>query len=155
MQALNRKLIALVLGAAFVAPAAFAEAGAVPGKGNWWQAADSDGDGKLSATEANANAGLSSRFATIDANKDGFVTSFEYRSFYTRNASQGEQNNVAHSAVVNRDVWVKLDVDADSRISLVEAASNASLTSSFASVDSNNDGFVSQSEYTSYTKANK
>lgn len=126
-----------------------------PGKGNWWQAADADGDGKLSTTEANANAGLASRFATIDANKDGFVTNDEYRTFYTANASQGEQHAAAHSAVVTRDVWVKLDADADSRISLAEAAANASLTGSFATMDSNSDGFVTQDEYTAYTKANK
>lgn len=126
-----------------------------PGKGNWWQAADTDGDGKLSSTEANANAGLASRFATIDANKDGFVSSDEYRTFYTANASQGEQHAAAHSAVVTRDVWVKLDADADSRISLAEAAGNASLTTSFATMDSNSDGFVTQDEYTAFTKANK
>lgn len=126
-----------------------------PGKGNWWQAADTDGDGKLSTTEANANAGLASRFATIDTNKDGFVSSDEYRAFYTANASQGEQHAAAHSAVVTRDVWVKLDADADSRISLAEAAGNASLTASFAMMDSNSDGFVTQDEYTAYTKANK
>lgn len=126
-----------------------------PGKGNWWQAADTDGDGKLSTTEANGNAGLASRFATIDTNKDGFVTSDEYRVFYTTNASQGEQHATAHSAVVTRDVWVKLDADADSRISLAEAASNADLTASFATMDSNSDGFVTQDEYTAYTKANK
>ena len=126
-----------------------------PGKGNWWQAADADGDGKLSTTEANANAGLASRFATIDANKDGFVTSDEYRVFYAANASQGEQHAAAHSAVVTRDVWVKLDADADSRISLAEAAANASLTGSFATMDSNSDGFVTQDEYTTYTKSNK
>ena len=138
MQVLNRNLIALALGAALVAPAAFAQARLGPvaaptvpttsagqataqsaisaerptvptlptqsntrasdavttttadaradaGKGNWWQAADADGDGKLSTTEANANAGLASRFASIDANKDGFVTSDEYRVFYAAN----------------------------------------------------------------------
>lgn len=175
MQVLNRKLIALALAAAFVAPVASAQVGVGPvatptvpttssatqksmgettnpGSGNWWQNADSDGDGKLSATEANANAGLSSRFATIDVNKDGFVTSDEYRTFYTNNASQGELNAAAHSAVVTRDVWVRLDVDADSRISLAEAASNTRLIASFATMDSNSDGFVTQTEYTAYTK---
>ena len=126
-----------------------------PGKGNWWQAADANGDGKLSTTEANANAGLASRFATIDADKDGFVTNNEYRVFYAANASQGEQHAAAHSAVVTRDVWVKLDADADSRISLAEAAANASLTGSFATMDSNSDGFVTQDEYTAYIKSNK
>lgn len=173
MQALNRNLIALALGAALVAPAAFAQARsghatapsvpttsaghatANPGKGNWWQAADIDGDGKLSATEANANAGLASRFAMIDSDKDGLVTNDEYRAFYTANASQGERHAAAHSAVVTRDVWVRLDADADSRISLAEAASNADLTASFAGMDGNSDGFVTQAEYTAYTKAHK
>ena len=178
MQVLNRNLIALALGAALAAPAVLAQAGvgpaatptvpttpaatqkamgesSNPGKGNWWQDADTDGDGKLSTTEANANAGLSSRFATIDVNKDGFVTSDEYRTFYTSNASQGELNAAAHSAVVTRDVWVKLDADADSRISLAEATRNASLAASFATMDSNSDGFVTQAEYTAYTKDTK
>lgn len=126
-----------------------------PGKGNWWKDADTDGDGKLSSTEANANAGLSSRFATIDADKDGFITTEEYRTFYTANASQGEQHAAAHSAVVTRDVWVKLDADADSRISLAEAAANADLSASFAGMDSNSDGFVTQAEYQAYAKAQK
>lgn len=123
-----------------------------PGKGNWWKDADADGDGKLSLSEANANAGLSSRFATIDADGDGFVTTDEYRTFYTANASQGEQNAAAHSAVVTRDVWVKLDADADSRISLAESAANPELSAAFTAMDSNNDGFVTQAEYQAYAK---
>ena len=126
-----------------------------PGKGNWWQDADTDGDGKLSTTEANANAGLSSRFSTIDADKDGFVTTEEYRTFYTANASQGAENAAAQSAVVSRDTWVKLDADADSRISLAEASANPDLTAKFANMDSNSDGFVSQDEYTTYSQAHK
>ena len=126
-----------------------------PGKGNWWQDADTDGDGKLSTTEANANAGLSSRFSTIDADKDGFVTTEEYRTFYTANASQGAENAAPHSAVVSRDTWVKLDADADSRISLAEASANPDLTAKFANMDSNKDGFVSQDEYTTYSQAHK
>lgn len=165
MQVFNRNLIALALGAAVLAPAALAQAtpgdpaarqvvaSTSAGKGNWWQDADTDGDGKLSSTEANANAGLASRFAAIDANHDGFVTSDEYRVFYVANASQGEQHAAAHSAVVTRDVWVTLDVDADSRISLAEAARNADLSASFELMDSNNDGFVTQAEYSDYIKA--
>ena len=181
MQVLDRNLIALALAAALVAPAVLAQAtpgqkatptvsttsageatakptmatGTNPGKGNWWRDADTDGDGKLSTIEANANAGLASRFATIDANKDGFVTSDEYRVFYAANASEGEKRAATHSAVVTRDVWVRLDADADSRISLAEAARNASLTDSFAAMDSNSDGFVTQDEYTAYTRARK
>lgn len=125
-----------------------------PGKGNWWADADADGDGKLSTTEAAANAGLNSRFTTIDGDKDGFVTQDEYRSFFTANASQGAENAAPHSAVVTRELWTSLDADTDSKLSLAEVAANAELTSSFASIDANADGFVTQDEYTAYAKAN-
>jgi hypothetical protein len=125
-----------------------------PGKGNWWADADADGDGKLSTTEAAANAGLNSRFGTIDGDKDGFVTQDEYRSFFTANASQGAGNAAPHAAVVSRDLWTKLDADTDSKLSLAEVAANAELTTSFASIDANADGFVTQDEYTAYAKAN-
>jgi hypothetical protein len=128
---------------------------AAPGKGNWWKAADADGDGKLSTVEATANAGLSSRFGTIDANKDGFVTNEEYRSFYTSAASQGETHAAANSAVVTRDLWVKLDADADSKISLTEAKANADLTGSFTDMDVNADGFINQDEYRAYAQLHK
>jgi Ca2+-binding EF-hand superfamily protein len=125
-----------------------------PGKGNWWADADADGDGKLSTTEAAANAGLNSRFTTIDGDKDGFVTQDEYRTFFTANASQGAANAAPHSAVVSRELWTQLDADTDSKLSLAEVAANAELTTSFASIDANADGFVTQDEYTAYAKAN-
>jgi hypothetical protein len=125
-----------------------------PGKGNWWADADADGDGKLSTTEAAANAGLNSRFTTIDGDKDGFVTQDEYRKFFTANASQGADNAAPHSAVVSRELWTQLDADTDSKLSLAEVAANAELTTSFASIDANADGFVTQDEYTAYAKAN-
>ena len=86
---------------------------------------------------------------------DGFVTTEEYRVFYTANASQGAENAAAHSAVVTRDVWVKLDADADSRISLAEAAANADLNAMFSMMDSNKDGFVTQAEYQAHAKTPK
>jgi hypothetical protein len=122
------------------------------GSGNWWAAADADGDGRLSATEAAANAGVNTRFAIIDSDKDGFVTQDEYRNFFTQNASQGAANAAAHSMVVTRDTWLKLDGDADSRISLAEAASNVELSAAFTAMDANKDGFVTQDEYRAYAK---
>jgi hypothetical protein len=123
-----------------------------PGKGNWWKDADTDGDGKLSSTEANANAGLSASFTTIDSNKDGFVTMDEYRTYYASTASQGETHAAAHSAVVTRDVWMKLDTDSDGKISAAEAAANTDINSAFATMDANNDGFITQAEYSAYHK---
>lgn len=131
------------------------EAKSPPGKGNWWTEADTNGDGKISAAEATANAAVNSQFATIDADKDGFLTSEEYREFYARTASQGEQHAATHSSVVTRDVWTRLDADADSKISLAEANGDASLKASFDAMDGNDDGFVTQAEYTAYAKLNK
>lgn len=131
------------------------EAKSPPGKGNWWTEADTNGDGKISAAEATANAAVNSQFATIDADKDGFLTSEEYREFYARTASQGEQRATAHSSVVTRDLWTRLDADADSRISLAEASGDAGLKASFGAMDSNDDGFVTQAEYSAYAKLNK
>ena len=126
-----------------------------PGKGNWWADADTNGDGKISTAEATAEAGLSTRFGIIDTNKDGFVTTEEYRAFYTGTASQGEQHAAAHSAVVTRDVWVRLDADTDGKISPKEAAADTNISGSFALMDSNHDGFVTQEEYVTYEKAHK
>lgn len=131
------------------------EAKSPPGKGNWWQDADTDGDGKISTAESAANAGLQSRFSTIDANHDGYVTNEEYRKFYTSTASQGETHATAHSAVVTRDLWSKLDVNADGKISVTESAANAGVSASFAVMDSNGDGLVTQAEYTAYAKAHR
>jgi len=129
-----------------------AEAQSPPGQGNWWTEADTNDDGKISTAEATANAGLSSRFGIVDTNKDGFVTMDEYRSFYTNNASQGEQHATAHSEVVTRDVWTRLDANADGRLSASELAVDVKLNGSFTAMDSNNDGFVSQAEYRAYEK---
>ena len=134
--------------------AATTQTASTSSKGDWWKDADTDNDGKLSASEATANAGLSSRFSTIDADKDGFVTMDEYRAYYANNASPGE-HAAAHAAVINRELWVKLDTDADSRISLAEAAANSDLNASFSAMDSNSDGFLTQAEYTTYTNSNK
>ena len=126
--------------------------GSNPGKGNWWTDADVDADGKLSTTEATANAGLNPRFTTVDVDRDGFVTQDEYRTFFAQNAGQGAANAAAHSMVVTRDTWLKLDADTDSRISVAEAASNAELSGAFLAIDGNKDGFVTQDEYRAYSK---
>src|SRR6185503_9332036 len=124
-------------------------------KGNWWTDADTNGDGKISTAEATANAGLSSRFGIVDTNKDGFVTTEEYRTFYTGTASQGETHAAAHSSVVTRDVWTRLDADTNGKISAKEAAADTNISGSFALMDADHDGFVTQEEYVTYKKAHK
>ena len=50
-------------------------------RGEHWKRLDTDGDGRISKAEAQANAPrLSERFAEIDANGDGFVTPEEMKA---------------------------------------------------------------------------
>lgn len=132
-----------------------ADANMPPAKGNWWKDTDTNGDGKISAAEAVANAGLNSHFSVVDTNKDGFVSQDEYRAYFTSNASQGAEHAAAHSAVVTRDLWLKLDANGDTRLSPAEVAANAGLKASFSAMDSNHDGFVTQAEYRAYAKKHK
>jgi len=127
--------------------------GTNPGKGNWWAAADIDGDGKLSPAEAKAQAGLDARFSTVDADGDGYVTNEEYRKFFTSENSQGEVHAAAHSAVVTRAMWTKFDANSDGKLSSKEVSFDTSISGAFPVMDSNGDGFVTQAEYTAYAKA--
>ena len=52
-----------------------------------WADLDTDGDGRLSQTEANGLEGLGQAFSQIDADGDGFVTPEEYRDFVNRQAA--------------------------------------------------------------------
>ena len=122
-----------------------------PGK-NWFNDLDADNDGQLSVTEAAGNAGMKDSFVTIDANADGYVTLEEYRKFYTSTKSQGEVHAQAHSAVVTRDVWTKLDADSDGKLSSSEVSADTTISGAFSAMDSNGDGFVTQAEYRAYAK---
>jgi EF hand len=45
-----------------------------------WESIDIDGDGKISAVEAQSDAALLKQFPTIDTDKDGFVSVAEYKA---------------------------------------------------------------------------
>ena len=128
---------------------------APPGKGDWWKDADSDADGKISRIEATANAGLSSRFDTVDANKDGMVTQDEYRSYFTTQASQGSAHAATHSVVFTNELWTRLDANSDTRLSAAEAAANLDLTGAFSVADSDGDAFITLAEYRAYARTQK
>lgn len=45
-----------------------------------WATLDTDGDGRISRTEGEVDAGFKSNFDMMDADKDGFVSDTEYRT---------------------------------------------------------------------------
>lgn len=118
-----------------------------------WARLDADGDGRISATEADIDASFDGDFATIDANKDGFVSDVEYRTFAKLDVAQGAVNAASHSAVAQRATWSRLDIDGDGRISPVEADADAGVDGSFAVIDSNSDGFITDVELRAHAKA--
>jgi Ca2+-binding EF-hand superfamily protein len=121
-----------------------------PGKGNWWDDADSDDDGRISRAEASANAGLDSRYASVDTDGDGYVTRDEYMAYYKANASQGAEHAADHAQVVTTDLWRRFDTNGDGRLSAVEIDLDARLKADFGSIDADDDGFVSDAEYRAY-----
>jgi Ca2+-binding EF-hand superfamily protein len=68
--------------------------------------------------------------------------------------ARGAANAQAHSSVVQRDTWAKLDTDHDGRISAAEADADSAFDAAFGDMDADNDGFVSDSEYRALAKAN-
>ena len=67
--------------------------------------------------------------------------------------AQGAANAQAHSSVVQRDTWAKLDTDHDGRISAAEADADSGFDTTFGDMDADNDGFINDSEYRTFAKA--
>ncbi|HET7729609.1 MAG TPA: hypothetical protein VFK48_06210 [Usitatibacter sp.] len=94
------------------------------------RAADTNGDGLLSRTEAAALPRIAERFDAIDANRDGQVSFEELRS--ARHHARGER------------FLGRLDADKDGKVSKAEALAKA--TERFDRVDANKDGFITADE---------
>lgn len=62
-------------------------------------------------------------------------------------AMAGDIANTAHTSIT----FEALDKNADHQISRTEAAGEKALSDSFASVDTNGDGYVTKDEYTART----
>lgn len=120
-----------------------------------WARLDADDDGKISATEADADTIFDGDFAAMDGDADGFVSDAEYRTFAKVDTAQGATNAASHSSVVQRDTWSRLDTDGDGRISAVEADADAGIDVSFPAMDSDSDGFVTDAEFRAHAKATR
>lgn len=166
----TRSLLTMALTTALFAPVALAQSdttsstsdpsettseatSAAQSKGTSWAELDSDGDGRISASEASANAGFNSRFAVIDADGDGYATETEYRGYAATAGKTPPGGGQAATASPGSTSWADLDTDDDGRISSTEASGNAGLSSNFSSIDSDRDGYLTDSEYRRYAGA--
>lgn len=97
------------------------------------KAADTNGDGFISKSEAAALPRIAERFDQIDANRDGQVSFDELRAFHA--AHRG-----AHGARMLKSV----DTDGDGKVSKAEAL--AAAAARFDKADANKDGFLTVEE---------
>ena len=97
MKKLNVALITVLLSASVGASLAIADVPVDPPAGakserahkmhDRLKAADTDGDGKISRTEAAALPRMAKHFDEIDANKDGFITKEEMKAWHQKRAA--------------------------------------------------------------------
>lgn len=121
-----------------------------------WTRLDTNGDGRISATEGEADAAFNADFSSMDSDDDGFVTDVEYRS-----AAKAETRTDPDAGASSRatgsgsDVLRRLDANADGSVSLSEGEADATIRSNFSSIDADSDGMVSRAEYQAWLKANR
>lgn len=128
-----------------------------------WTELDVDGDGRISVTEAAANADLNTHFSMMDSDGDGFLSGDEYRAHQRvvqgddmppppPAQSQGAAHAATHSSVVQREAWARLDTDGDGRISSVEASMDPTFSAQMSGMDADGDGFVTDVEYRAFAQ---
>ncbi|MEO7743568.1 MAG: EF-hand domain-containing protein [Usitatibacter sp.] len=104
------------------------------------KAADTNGDGFISRSEAAALPRLAEHFDQIDANHDGRVSFEELRAFHAANRG-------AH----RKSMMKRIDTDGDGKISKAEAL--AAAAARFDRADANKDGFLTAEELHAARKA--
>ncbi|HMB47548.1 MAG TPA: EF-hand domain-containing protein [Afifellaceae bacterium] len=96
---------------------------------------DKDGDGRISAAEADTGQRIKRRFARLDVDRDNFVTTAELEAARDKHRSRRTER-----------LMDRVDADKDKRISVAEAQSAHERR--FARLDADKDGSVTQAELT-------
>jgi Ca2+-binding EF-hand superfamily protein len=117
-----------------------------------WTRLDTNADGRISASEGEADAAFNTDFSAMDTDDDGFVTDTEYRSAAKADTGSGDADSSSRSS---GDVMRRLDANADGSISLSEGGADATIKSNFSSIDTDSDGMVSRAEYQAWLKASR
>lgn len=119
-----------------------------------WDKLDADKDGAISATEADADAGFDAGFAKMDSDGNGTVSDAEYTAYAKTDLATSGEHAADNSKVAADNVWRQFDADADGKLSVAEVEADAGISGSFSAMDEDSDGFVTETEYRSYAKAN-
>ena len=145
----TRTLLAIAMSTALIAPAALAQSKAErKDTGNTTSQAAKDMPSPARAADA-VDAPVAPA-ATLPTGKDQAKQKDTDKE--TPPTAQGADHAAGHSSVVQRDVWARLDVDADGRISAAEADADATFDGDFDAMDADDDGFVSDTEYRTSAK---
>jgi hypothetical protein len=120
-----------------------------------WNRLDTDKDGMISATEADADADFDGRFAAMDSDGDGSISDSEYTTYAKTNLATSGEHAATHSQAGITSVWSNFDQDDDGKLSAAEVEADANLKGSFADMDGDADGFVTQDEYRDYAMVNR
>lgn len=115
-----------------------------------WQELDADKDGRLSKAEADAGkrGHLSTHFAEIDANQDGFVTREEMQA--KRGEMRGKMRDHA------KQKWQDADMNGDGQLSLDEAqAKMPRIAERFTQLDGDKNGYLTPQEIRAAHAAHK
>jgi Ca2+-binding EF-hand superfamily protein len=144
MNANNRNLLAMVLATVLLSPAA-------------WAQKDGKGPPDMPRVEPATPAPVpnSPEQTMRDIHKPATTTTDQAETALPPPSppeSQGAEHAAAHSSVVQRDLWTRLDTNADGKISTSEGETDAAFNADFSAMDTDDDGFVSDAEYRTAAK---
>jgi Ca2+-binding EF-hand superfamily protein len=137
MNASNRNLLAIALATVLLSPAAWTQAG--KGAGHARDAATQHVP-ERATTEVTQQATEQTKQSDVPPPSPP--------------QSQGAEHAAAHSSVVQRDLWARLDTNGDGKVSAAESAADTDFNTGFANMDVDKDGFVSDTEYRMAAKEN-
>lgn len=105
--------------------------------------ADTDGDGRISRTEAGSLRLIGEKFAEIDSNRDGYIVRSELTRYHERMRPQHE----AERAKRAEERFAAADLNKDGKLSRVEVSEKMPrLEKSFAFMDEDRDGFLTRAD---------